>query len=93
MKFKINRNIPKIRRFVVFSLIAWCLHGKSKFILIDLRAFSRSHGLAFEISSLDDINTIAATYKNVEITYIMRIEKNTIQELFNIFEEHKIMNN
>lgn len=34
-----------------------------QFKLIDLRAFSTSQGLAFEMSSLDDIKKLAATYR------------------------------
>lgn len=78
MKFKINRNIFKICRFVVFFLIVWCLYGKLKFILIDLRVFFSLYGLVFEIFLFDDINIIVVIYENVEIIYIMRIEKNII---------------
>lgn len=43
--------------------MAWWLQGTLYFTLIELRAFSRSHDLAFEMFLLDDINTIAANYK------------------------------
>lgn len=77
MKSKASNAIPILRRVVEPSFMTSYLQAIVQFKLIELRAFSKSHGLAVEISTLDDINATATTYRKCcNNSYTVREMKN-----------------
>lgn len=74
-RLRVSNDIPISRSVLEIFLMSSYSQERVQFKLIDLRAFSNSHDLVFEISSLEDINTTVATYRTFEMINL-RMKKN-----------------
>lgn len=61
--FRTKNDMPKVQRFVDFFFMSSYLQGEVWSTPKETSTFSRSHDLAIEISFVDDISTIAATFR------------------------------
>lgn len=61
--FKTKQDIPQSHRVVDFFFISSYLQGDVMSTLRETSFTSKSHGLAVDISLVDDISTIAATLR------------------------------
>lgn len=61
--FRTKNDMPKMQRSVDFFFMSSYLQGEVWCTPRETSAFSKSHGLAIEISLEDDISTIAATLR------------------------------
>lgn len=61
--FRTKNDMPKVQRLVDFFFMSSYLQGEVWSTPRETSTFSKSHGLAIEISLEDDISTIAATLR------------------------------